>query len=124
MRERDAEKPEEKHQVLEWEYFLRALVRIACLGQAQLGGQKKGALEKKMEEENAKKEADKERKDKARKKFERAERRFKKYENQDLDPHDSDLDREEEKGATGIEGLYNKGRKKARHKRIFFSDKD
>ena len=77
-----------------------------------------------MEEENAKKEADKERKDKARKKFERAERRFKKYENQDLDPHDSDLDREEEKGATGIEGLYNKGRKKARHKRLFFNDKD
>lgn len=32
MRERDAEHPDSKHQVLEWEYFLRALVRIACLG--------------------------------------------------------------------------------------------
>ena len=78
-----------------------------------------------MEEENQWKEAEKEKKDKVRKKFERAERRFKKYENQDLDPHDSELDREEEKGKTsGLEGLYNRGRKAARHKRVFFSDKD
>jgi hypothetical protein len=85
IRERETEFPEKIHKVLDYDFFKRALVRIACLGQENLGGQKNQALEKLMEEENKKKDEDKEKKKKLNDKWERAHKKVVKYENQNLD---------------------------------------
>lgn len=60
---------ETRHTVMNFEMFKRALVRIAALGQANLGGQKEAVLEKKMEEENERREQEKQRKDKLERKY-------------------------------------------------------
>jgi hypothetical protein len=50
VRQRQDENKEESMQVLDYDYFLKALVRIAALGQDNLGGQKGKKLEVRMEE--------------------------------------------------------------------------
>lgn len=62
---------EARLQVLNFDFFKRALVRIAALGQANLGGQKNAVLEKKMEEENEKREKDKEQKAKLERRYQK-----------------------------------------------------
>ncbi len=72
-----------------------------------------------MEEENKKREEDKERKAKLNKKFDRAQKKYKKYEDQDMDKN-TDFDREDmkerEKELTGFDGLAKKGAKPPRKK--------
>lgn len=72
MREQKDQFPDSdecRHNVMNFDFFKRALIRISALGQANLGGQKGAVLEKKMEEENEKREQDKERKEKLERKY-------------------------------------------------------
>ena len=56
VRERQDERSDVRLQVLDYDYFLKALVRIAALSQDYLGGQRGARLEKRMEELNKERE--------------------------------------------------------------------
>jgi len=50
VRERQDENKDEKMQVLDYQYFIKALVRVAAISQDYLGGQRGKKLEKRVEE--------------------------------------------------------------------------
>ena len=121
VRERQDEMDNEKMQVLGYDYFLKALVRIAAISQEYLGGQKGKRLEKHMEELEKEKQRTLKLKQSIAKKYNR-----KSYQTDNED--DNSLDRGGETSGNETDKskneIYKRGAKKPRKKIIHRGLKD
>lgn len=127
VRERQDESKDEKMQVLDYKYFIKALVRIAALAQDYLGGQKGQKLEKKMEELTKEKEKTQKLKKSIAKKF---EKRYNQTDNESEGSLERDKAGEASGNETGRESqrergdIHKRGAKKPRKKIIKEGFKD